>query len=155
MNIAFATLYDTRDIRRGSGTFYYMSREIERQGHQVNYIGPIEFKYPLISRALRFIHRKIGKQYLTFLDPFVGKHTGQEVTQKLLMADYDVFITNDFAIAAYTKTDKPILVYTDVMKPSSFKTWKPFSDYSYAFPIDDQERSPKGSFLRLPSAVGC
>lgn len=115
MNIAFGTLYDAKDIRRGSGTFYYMSREMEHQGHRVYYVGPIELRSPFISRTLRFLHRNIGKRYLTFLDPFVGKLTGQEVTQKLGTCDYDVFITNDLAMAAYTKTDKPIVLYTDVM----------------------------------------
>jgi glycosyltransferase involved in cell wall biosynthesis len=52
---------------------------------------------------------------LTVLDPFVGRLTGREVAEKLSKTDYDVFITNDFAMAAYTKTGNPIVLYTDVM----------------------------------------
>jgi glycosyltransferase involved in cell wall biosynthesis len=115
MKIAFATLYDTRDIKRGSGTFYYMSREIESQGHTVHYIGPIDFKYPLVSRVLRAVHRRMGKRYLTFLDPFVGRLTGQEAARRLANLDYDILITNDFAIAAFTDIDRPIVIYTDAM----------------------------------------
>lgn len=115
MNIAFATIYDPQDIRRGSGTFYSMSKEMERQGHTLHYIGPIPYQYPLVSRILRAVHARVGKRYLTYLDPFVGKQTGNEVTRQLANLDYDVLITNDYAIAGYTQTSRPVVLYTDAM----------------------------------------
>jgi glycosyltransferase involved in cell wall biosynthesis len=115
MKVAFATLYDARDIRRGSGTFYYMSREIERQGHEVRYVGPLTFEMPLISRGLRYLTRNLGKRYKTYLDPFVGKNTGRQVNEYLDGIDYDVLITNDYAIAGFSALDKPVVLYTDAM----------------------------------------
>jgi glycosyltransferase involved in cell wall biosynthesis len=115
MKVAFATIFDGQDIRRGSGTFYHMSREIMRQGHTVHYVGPITFAYPFISRILRYSHRKLGWRYVTFLDPFVAKYTGQQITEMLATLDYDILLTNDFAIAGHTRTDKPIVLYTDAM----------------------------------------
>jgi glycosyltransferase involved in cell wall biosynthesis len=115
MKIAFATLYDARDIRRGSGTFYHLSFELERQGQKIYYLGPLEFQYPLISKLLRTLTVRLDKRYITFLDPYVGHNTGRQVTQKLRGLDYDVLLTNDFAIAAYTQTDKLVVLYTDVM----------------------------------------
>lgn len=116
MKIAFATLnYDARDVTRGSGTYFHMSREIERFGHTVHYIGPVSLRYPWISRLLRRTHRQIGRQYRTHLDPFIGRRVGQEVTQRLATLDYDILLTNDYLIAGNTSTEKPIVLYTDAM----------------------------------------
>lgn len=115
MRFAFATLYDLCDVRRGSGTFFHMSREIEKHGHTIHYIGPIDYEYPPLSRILRALHTRIGKRYLTFLDPFVGRNTGQQVKNALKIANADLLLTNDFAIAAFTETNLPIVIYTDAM----------------------------------------
>lgn len=121
MKVAFATIFDGRDILRGSGTFYYMSREIVRQGHTLHYVGPITFVYPFISRLLGFGHRQLGKRHITFLDPFVARHTGQQITNKLANLDYDLLITNDFAIAGHVVTGKPIILYTDAMITNDYR----------------------------------
>lgn len=115
MKIVYATLYDARDIRRGSGTFYHLGRALEQQGHRVHGLGPLDFHYPLISRMLRTLTLRLGRRYVTFLDPLVGHNTGLQVTQKLAGLDYDVLLTNDFAVAAFTRTERPIVLYTDAM----------------------------------------
>jgi hypothetical protein len=75
----------------------------------------VTFELGFISRLVRFIHRKIGKRYLTFLDPFVGRLTGRQVLTRLVGLDYDVLLTNDFAIAGFTNVDHPVVLYTDAM----------------------------------------
>jgi glycosyltransferase involved in cell wall biosynthesis len=120
MNIAYATIYDSRDITRGSGTYYHIAQEIERQGHKIFYLGPIKFDRPLISRLNRRLHVSMSKRYLTFLDPLVGNRTGQQIAAKLAGLDYDVLLTNDFAIAAFTPSKKPVVIYTDMMITHNF-----------------------------------
>lgn len=116
MSIAFVTpRYEGADVQRGSGTFYYMSQEIERQGHKVHYIGPVNYDLPLISRISRSLHYRAKKQYALFLDPFAGKRTGRAVTKKLAGLDVDLLITNDCTVAAYVDTPVPVVLYTDVM----------------------------------------
>lgn len=115
MRIAFAAVSDLRDVRRGSGTFYHLANEIERQGHQLTRIGPFTFEVPLVPRLVNAVHRRLGKRHPLFLDPFVGKRTGLQVAQRLEGSDYDLLLTNDMAIAAFTPTTKPVVVYADVM----------------------------------------
>lgn len=115
MQIAFATTFDAQDLRRGSGTFYFMSQEIARQGHEVHYVGPVTFRYPFISRLLRRLHGWGGKRYVAFLDPYVGQLTGRNVAAKLSKLNYDLLLSNDPAICAFTPSHKPIVLYTDVM----------------------------------------
>src|SRR5690606_27648084 len=92
-----------------------MSQEIERQGHKVHYIGPVNYDLPLISRISRSLHYRAKKQYALFLDPFAGKRTGRAVTKKLAGLDVDLLITNDCTVAAYVDTPVPVVLYTDVM----------------------------------------
>jgi glycosyltransferase involved in cell wall biosynthesis len=115
MRIAFATTYDLRDVRRGSGTFYNLAQEIERQGHTVTRIGPLTFDVPFTARLINAVHRRLGKRHPLFLDPFVGKRTGMQVARRLAGVDYDILLTNDMAIGAFTPTSKPVVIYTDVM----------------------------------------
>lgn len=125
MKVAFATISDARDIRRGSGTWYCLAREIQHQGHQVHYIGPLDTRDPLVTRALRRLHKRVRRRYVTFLDPFVGRVRGREVARQLAGAEYDVLVTNDFAIAGYTPTRKPVVLYTDVMIPLDYPNGVP------------------------------
>jgi glycosyltransferase involved in cell wall biosynthesis len=120
MKIAFVTAtYDPKDIRRGSGIPYYMYREIQRQGHHVHAFGPINVKDPMLTRIIRALHWRFGKRYKHYLDPFVGKRRGRIVARRLRKPDFEVLITNDHAIAGYTKTTSPIVLYTDVMIPKN------------------------------------
>lgn len=115
MNIAFATIYDSTDITRGSGGPYYLTHELAKQGHTLHRIGPIEIRTPLISRVLRRAHQMANKRYVTMLDPLVGWNMAHQVEQKLIGVDYDVLLTNDMCIAAFTNAPRPLILYTDVM----------------------------------------
>lgn len=124
MKIAFATTFDAQDMRRGSGTFYFMSQEIARQGHTVHYVGPVTFRYPRVSRLMRRLHEWWGKRYVAFLDPYVGQLTGRSIAAKLAILDYDLLLTNDPAICAFTPTNKPVVLYTDVMLTHNYSEAK-------------------------------
>jgi hypothetical protein len=74
MKIAFVTIYDLRDIRRGSGTFYSLAKEMERQGHVVHYVGPFEaIGFPVLTRAFKCLAVASGKRYRSWEDPFIGR----------------------------------------------------------------------------------
>jgi glycosyltransferase involved in cell wall biosynthesis len=120
MQVAFATVYDSRDIRRGSGTFYNLALEMERQGHSLVRVGPIQLHQSITARIVHKLHRCIGKRHPIFLDPFVGKLTGREVARQLAAEDYDVLLTNDMCIAAFTETTRPKVIYTDVMLTADY-----------------------------------
>src|ERR1035438_3298990 len=115
MNLAFAAISDLNDVRHGSGTFYNLAQEIERQGHTVRRIGPFKFDVPLAARLINAVHRRLGKRHPLFLDPFVGRRTGMQLALRLDGEDYDILLTNDMAIGAFTPTSKPVVIYTDVI----------------------------------------
>lgn len=125
MHIVFATLYDPRDSRRGSGTFFFLSRELERQGHRVDYVGPIDFsRLPAPSRILRRTARFLGKRYRSYQDVFVARRIGQEVGRRLRGSEADVLLTNDYSIAGYTPCRLPVALYTDSIFPRRYRDVK-------------------------------
>jgi glycosyltransferase involved in cell wall biosynthesis len=115
MKLAIASIHDLNDVRRGSGTFHYMIEELERQGHSVIRLGPFQFEVPICTRVIGALHRWQGRRHVVFLDPFVGKRTGIQVFRRLAGLDYDILLTKDLSMAAFTPTCKPVVVYTDVM----------------------------------------
>lgn len=121
LKIAFVSpYYDSRDIRRGSGTFFYMSRELERQGCELSYFGPVAFREPTVVRPLRAFAKRVQKgRYLTYLDPAVARALGKELSSQLGGSSFDVVLTNDPGVAAGLDVPFPIVYYSDVMLPAS------------------------------------
>lgn len=120
IKIAFVTPgYDPQDMRRGSGTFYYLSKEIMQKGFGLFPIGPLDVQDPIWTRNLRFFTNKVLKRrYLTYLDPWIARARGILLGDYLASIDYDVILTNDHGIAAEVDTEKPVVLYTDVMLPN-------------------------------------
>jgi glycosyltransferase involved in cell wall biosynthesis len=115
MEIAIAANYDLSDVRRGSGTFYSMAREMERQGNVVHRVGPLDVQHPLTYRILSAMTRRLGTRHLSYLDPFLGRARGRLLNQKLAGIHYDALVTKDFCLAAFNGCSKPVVLYTDLM----------------------------------------
>lgn len=121
LKIAFVTpYYDPRDIRRGSGTFYYMSRELEHQGCEVSYFGPVAFRESAVVRPLRAFAKRVQKgRYRTYLDPAVVRELGKELSGQLRVRSFDLVLANDPGAAAGLDVPFPVVYYSDVMLPAS------------------------------------
>lgn len=120
IKIAFATIGDVRDVRRGSGTPYYLWQELKRQGCIVHLIGPLNIDTPLSTRFFKYVSAKSGKRYISYRDPFVGKVIARKVDQALTELDYEILLTNDYCIAGYTQSKKPVVLYTDSFFPHNY-----------------------------------
>ncbi len=123
MKIAFVTpYYNPQDIKRGSGTFYYMSHELERQGCEISYIGPLTFQTPFLTHLLRaFVKRVQKRRYITYLDPSVANELGKELKTQLLKLSVNLILTNDPGLVAGLNVELPVVYYSDVMLPASPK----------------------------------
>ena len=49
-------------------------------------------------------------KYRSYQDPFIAKVIGDEVKKLIKDLDYDILLTNDYSIAGYTDSDKPIIL---------------------------------------------
>lgn len=121
MKIAFVTIGDTRDIKRGSGTPYHLWQELLRQGHTVHLVGPLQVKTPFLTRFFKWLSTHMGKRYLSYRDPFMGRALGQAAGRALAGVDVDVMLTNDYCLTGYTPTARPVVLYTDTFFPYDYR----------------------------------
>ena len=122
MKIAFAALYDLKNLNRGSGTYFHIYKELIRQNHDVEIIRPREIVFPLLSKLFRFLTKRIlKKRYRSYQDPFVGAVIGKSLENHLEDLEYDFLLTNDYTISAYIKINKPIVLWTDSIFPSNYR----------------------------------
>ena len=146
MKIAFATIGDAKDIQRGSGTPYYLTRELQRQGCEVIFVGPLEIEIPFLTRLFKYISRKMGKKYFSYRDPFVGRRLGREVENRLKNVEFDILLTNDYCIAGYTDIGKTVILYTDAYFPYVYEdNFHPsLANLSYFGRVFCQQTTKKG-----------
>jgi len=117
VKVVFATIGNTRDIQRGSGTPFYLWQYLLKAGVEVHLVGPINIKIPIPTRVFKWLSKKAGKKYHSFRDPFVGRRLGSAVRKSIEGIDFDVLLTNDFCIAGYVDINKPVILYTDYTYP--------------------------------------
>ena len=67
MKIAFAALYDLKNLNRGSGTYFHIYKELIRQNHDVEIIRPREIVFPLLSKLFRFLTKKNTQKKISLL----------------------------------------------------------------------------------------
>ena len=123
MKIAFVSVFDPQDVRRGSGTFYHLCRELESQGHIVHYVGPLSVQdEPLVTRFLRWLTKSVlHGRYITYLDPFIACKRGRMASRLLENIDIDIILTSDYGIAYGMATSHPVVIYTDAMLPVNYQ----------------------------------
>ena len=122
MNILFATLYNLKDINKGSGTYHYMYKALINQNHKVLLLPHLDYEFPILSRLFQyFTKRVLKKKYFSYMDPFIAKEIGNKISKGLYGKEFDFILTNDYLIAGYVKTKKPVVLWTDSIFPKNYK----------------------------------
>lgn len=122
MKMVFAALYDPRDLARGSGSTHFLSRELERRVDELVCLAAPKVEKPWLTRLLTRFARARGQGYRGHQDPWAGRRAGTAFGERLAEeAPFDVLLTNDAALAAYTPTERPIVLYTDAIFPPRYR----------------------------------
>jgi len=120
MRIAYATYFDARDLNRGSGSTYYFCRALERAGHSVAYVGPIDVNFGFGARLSRALHRAVGYRYRSYADVLATRAVATALQARLHSVDHDVYLTNDYMLAGVADTRCPVVLYTDAAFPRRY-----------------------------------
>lgn len=113
MKISYVTLYDPSDIHKWSGAGYYISKVLENEGAELDYIGK-DIKIPVrrINRLKKITYRFINKKFnyqrtLKFAGLFAEK------ASPLIKADTDIIFSPGSIAISQIKSSKPKVFYTD------------------------------------------
>lgn len=129
MKITVISLFDPQDIRQWSGTLYHITRELERQGHELSYISHLKRRLPLHIKALYWFYSRVLKRPLNFeREPLALRATGRTITRELKKRSPDVVLSIGVSyIATDIDTDVPVAIWSD----ATFKGLSGYPEFHY------------------------
>jgi len=114
MKVAYVTEYDATDIRKWSGSGYYICQSLKNQAISLDCIGSLKEKYALFFKGKQFLYRYLlQKRYWRDRDPFILKHYAQQVASKLSETKPDIIFSPGTVPIAYLECEQPIVFWTD------------------------------------------
>jgi glycosyltransferase involved in cell wall biosynthesis len=116
LKIAYITSVDPRDKHAWSGTAHYLYKALERNGCQVELLGPVNpgFKLFLCKVFQAFSIYIYGKRFDFRHSTYIAKAYGRIFGRRLKKKNYDLIIApGGVAYTAYLKTEIPIVLVLD------------------------------------------
>jgi glycosyltransferase involved in cell wall biosynthesis len=114
MKVAYVTEYDATDIRKWSGTGYYIAKSLETQGVSLERLGSLKEKHALLFKGKQFFYRYlIRKRYWRDREPVILEHYAQQVLSQLSRLNSNVVLSPGTVPIAHLECEQPIVVWTD------------------------------------------
>ena len=114
MRVAYVTTYDASDPSGWSGTGHYIAKSLERQGVEVEYIGPLEDRGGVMLSARRAATRILrGRRILRERDAAVARSYAKQVEEHLDGLDVDWILSPGTIPIAELSVTTPIAFWTD------------------------------------------
>lgn len=131
MNIAFATVFDARDVSNWSGTPLYMANALSDLTTSITHIGglkrrlPPNFKLKQFWKKIACNQRESPRFNIT-----TAKYYSEQVAAFLKNQPADVVIAPQINPIAYLDYHKPIVLWTDALYASLLGFYPGFSQHS-------------------------
>lgn len=128
MKIAYLALNDPQDKRSWSGTTYYIAKALEKDGNDVDFLGPLKLPKWLdkVLRAIAKFNRIVfRREYITKYSLLLSWYSAKQFHKKLKAKKYDcICAPAASAELGFLKTNLPVIYITDA-------TFKLVSSYNY------------------------
>jgi glycosyltransferase involved in cell wall biosynthesis len=116
MKLAFVSTSDVRDIRKYSGTPFYMAKELEAQGIEIDCIGKLKTRLPLSFKVKRFLSDKLcDQEQSSRFQIQTVKNYAEQIQQKLNPSNAQAVISHIVNPLAYLDCKQPIVLWTDAL----------------------------------------
>src|SRR3990167_1462221 len=131
MRLAYASTFNSQDIKKWSGTPYYMSHAFSKQDMEVDYIGSLKRKLPLF-----FKFKQVCKQYLVGeresprFNTVSAAYYSEQVKQQLATTKADVVLAPQINPIAYLECKQPIVLWTDGLYAARLGFYHAFAYHS-------------------------
>lgn len=115
MKLAYLTAFDAKDVKKWSGTGYYIAQSLQNQSVNVEYLGPLKktLSVRAVAKYKRHYHEFFEKRYLTDPEPSILKSFASQAAKKLPKFEADVVFSATTNPIAYLQTDLPIAFWAD------------------------------------------
>jgi len=112
MKISYVTVYDAKDLHQWSGLGYYLAKELEQQGAEMDYIGNLRARRSLPQLLKKIIYRLKGQQFFFEREPSIGRQYAQQIASRVKPGTDIIFAPGTIPIA-FLESDKPKVFYGD------------------------------------------
>jgi len=130
MKIVYATTFDARNVRKWSGTPYFMSQALQTFGHDVQYAGSLARVLPPFFTVKRFIKSLCQQRESPRFNVHAAKAYSAQLAAQLTSMDHDVVLSPLINPIAYLDSKKPIVLWTDAVYASLLGCYPPFAYHS-------------------------
>lgn len=113
MKVAYVTTYDSADVHAWSGLGLHIYQALRDSGLELETIGGLADKRPLLYKIKKAAYKGLGQDYLRDREPAVLRSYAAQVDAALARSDCDVVFSPGSLPIAYAKTGKPIVFWTD------------------------------------------
>src|ERR1700712_1588165 len=108
MNIAFVSTYDARNVSNWSGLGYYISKSLEDNGNNLDYIGELKKNITLINVLKKAYFRRIlNKNFALERTVAIAKGYSDVVAAQIANKKYDCVFSPGSIPIAFLKTHIP------------------------------------------------
>lgn len=129
--VYIADRWDPRDHSQASGTDYEIYQALLREGAEVEIIGPFDYQFSFIERALMKVYGLFSDKRLFKYPFFYFLKTAYYVNQALAEIDYDLVLSLYSAPLVFVRLDKPLLYLCDSSVKWIRNHWQGFSKFVY------------------------
>lgn len=131
MKIAYTTKFNALDVHHWSGTPYYMSKALAKQGMHIEYVGSLQRKLPPFFKMQQFVKKYIGHQRLSpRFNTFIAQHYSYQVAERLKQSSADIVVSPLINPIAYLECKQPIVLWTDALYAALIGFYSPFSSHA-------------------------
>jgi glycosyltransferase involved in cell wall biosynthesis len=116
MKFAFASTANVRDIRKYSGTPFYMAKEFEAHGIELDCIDKLKTRVPLRFKVRRFVSETFcDQEESSRFQIDAVKNYAVQIQKKLRLSSADAVISHVANPLAYLDCKQPIVLWTDAL----------------------------------------
>jgi glycosyltransferase involved in cell wall biosynthesis len=112
---------DARDIRAWSGTPFFMARALESAGFGLNFIGPLNLRFPLFYKVKGNLIRMCGWDYNSDSEPAILKSYARQAEALMQPMSGRVILSCGKPHLAHLRTNLPIVFFDEASVPALTK----------------------------------
>jgi glycosyltransferase involved in cell wall biosynthesis len=114
VRIAYATLYDSQNVKEWSGLGLYISRALQAQGIHLEHLGPLSATPSLWQEwKARYYRRIRQKEYLIEHSQICHRHYARQIEAKLKHGSYDLVFGTHGYVFSQLECRQPIAFWCD------------------------------------------
>ncbi|OGT47417.1 MAG: hypothetical protein A3E83_01570 [Gammaproteobacteria bacterium RIFCSPHIGHO2_12_FULL_41_20] len=131
MRLAYATTFNSQDVKKWSGTPYYMSQAFSQQNMEVSHISSLKRKLPPFFKL-----KQVCKKYLTGerdsprFNTVAAAYYSKQVQQHLVDLTADIILAPQINPIAYLDCKQPIVLWTDSLYAALLGFYHAFAYHS-------------------------